>query len=208
MSIVKIAITMALASCYLTYTGLMSKACKYSKYHSTLAFTLSRHLYDPISYPWWNQIEKNLYLGALPLKHMGHFEDLQRLGITDVITINEDFEISIQPDEWTEKGITNHRLVSEDYGPVSQENLSKGSDLINRLLREGACVYVHCKGGVGRSASLIIAKLIKWGTQSGQMFPTATDAINHASTHRPLINLNQKQQLALHEYKENLVQEH
>ncbi len=205
MTIVKIAMAVAAAAtCYLTYAGIMSKAYKYGTYQTTLGYVLSRHLYNPVSYPWWNQIEKNFYLGGLPLKHMGHLEDLQRLGITDVVTINEDFEISIQPDQWAEKGIINHRLVSEDFGPVSQENLSRGADLIHRLLSEGKCVYAHCKGGVGRSASLTIAKLIKWGTQSGQKFNTVNDAINYASTYRPLINLNQKQQLALHTYKENL----
>lgn len=207
MSAIKVTIGMAAAtSCYLAYKGWLGQAYKYSKYQTTLNYILGRHLYDPISYPWWNQIEQGLYLGGLPLKHMPHMEDLQRLGITDVITINEDFEISISAKEWQDRGITNHRFVAEDFLPVSQDQLKTGADLIHQLLMKGRVIYVHCKAGVGRSASLVVAYLIKYGSSSQLKFETINDAIDYASQKRQLINLNHKQRLALHEYKESLGQ--
>jgi protein-tyrosine phosphatase len=120
-------------------------------------------------WPWYHLVDTDLYLGALPLEP--HFEQLtKKLRIGAVLSINQDFELAavtmvgrpVSPAEWKSMDITHLQLSSPDWLPPSLELLDQGADFINTELSEGKKVYVHCKSGVGRSASLVVAYFIKY----------------------------------------------
>lgn len=52
-------------------------------------------------------------------------------------------------------------IRSPDYHPVPGGLLDQGADFINLQIRQGKSVYVHCKSGKGRSASMVAAYLMK-----------------------------------------------
>ncbi len=64
---------------------------------------------------------------------------------------------------------------------------------------EKEVIYVHCKAGRGRSATIVVAYLLKYGTE-GQTFKNFDEAYGFVKKIRPQINLNKNQQSTILEY--------
>jgi protein-tyrosine phosphatase len=123
------------------------------------------------TFNWFNEIEKDkLFLGAIPLKL--HAEKFQNdIKITSVLSVVERFEIysntlageTIRPEDWKTQEINHLWLESPDFQAPSLNLLNIGADFIyeniNILKRN---VYVHCKSGMGRSACMVLAYMIKY----------------------------------------------
>jgi len=115
---------------------------------------------------WWNQIDENIYLGAIPLERFDHENTLKNeLGITAVVSIIEEFERetttlfgkAVSTDVWQR----HLHLSSPDFLPPSIEELDRGADWIKTQVDAGRKVYIHCKSGAGRSPSVVLAYYIK-----------------------------------------------
>lgn len=64
--------------------------------------------------------------------------------------------------EWRSAGVDQLRLSTVDLtGVPSLQNLQRGVDFALRHRERGTSVYVHCKAGRSRSATLVAAYLIK-----------------------------------------------
>ena len=64
--------------------------------------------------------------------------------------------------EWKKLGVDNiHFKVVDMFEAPSQEMLIEGVDFINRKSVDGGVVYVHCKAGRSRSATLVTCYLMK-----------------------------------------------
>lgn len=151
---------------------------------------------------WWTKIEPlNLYLGAIPLKNMGHGEQIAGLGVTKVLSLVEDFELRpgylntpMKAEEWKEKGIGTKQIPAVDFRPLTQEEIKTGVEELALALKEGHTVYVHCKAGHGRSATVVIAYLMQH-----QML-SFDEAFGLVKKLRPEINLNPGQKQAVLDY--------
>jgi protein-tyrosine phosphatase len=167
------------------------------KYEASLAYTKL----NP-SNAWWTKIAPfNIYLGALPLKNEGHLDDIVALGVTDVLSMVEDFELEdgwfnqpIKRADWEDNGIVVKHIQAIDFLPLKQEEIEEGVEYLNASLQEGRTVYVHCKAGRGRSASIVISYLMKY---EGLSFD---EAFAFVKEQRPHINLNQQQRQAIFDY--------
>ncbi len=118
---------------------------------------------------------------------LNHKEILtNHLGVSAVLSVVEDVELNshticgkvVNKEDWTNNSCTNDdndnnktpkstvihlQISSPDFRPPSIENLHKGADfLYNMIHNENRRVYIHCKSGFGRSASMIAAYLIKY----------------------------------------------
>lgn len=122
------------------------------------------------TFAWYSYVDINVFLGAIPI-HSKHYAVMTKgLKIGAVLSINEQYELYastvvgsvITPEEWRTAGISQLILPSRDFLPPSFEVLDKGADYINRQVSEGKKVYCHCKSGMGRSASVVIAYLMKY----------------------------------------------
>ncbi|XP_051709294.1 phosphatidylglycerophosphatase and protein-tyrosine phosphatase 1 isoform X2 [Oryctolagus cuniculus] len=93
---------------------------------------------------WYHRIDPTVLLGALPLRSM-----------------------TLQ--EWKKFGVEQLRLSTVDMtGIPTLANLKKGVQFALKYQALGQCVYVHCKAGRSRSATMVAAYLIqvhKWSPE-------------------------------------------
>jgi protein-tyrosine phosphatase len=166
------------------------------KYEASLAFTQWK------AGPWWSKIEPyNIYLGALPLQNKGHFQQILDLGIHQVISVVEDFEMEdgylnspVKAVDWKKKGIDVKQIKAVDFLPLTREEIKTGIQELAESLKGGKTVYIHCKAGRGRSATIVIAYLMQHQLMS---FDDAFALVQNA---RPQINLNSAQRQAILDY--------
>lgn len=177
-------------------------AYKYITHGSTLGLSLSKHLYDANGNPWFHEIDKNLYLGGVPLSSMGHLQALKQIGITVVISFMEDYEISIKESQWNENDIISYQIKVTDFEAVSPEKMKFGVELIKKSLDKGSKVYLHCKCGRGRSASVMMCYLIKYGLSDGTKLDRIYKAHQYLKQKRSTIALNEKQFLSIDYFME------
>ncbi|MCB1083940.1 MAG: dual specificity protein phosphatase family protein [Simkania sp.] len=167
------------------------------KYEVSLAYTQFT-----ASDKWWSKIEPlNLYLGALPLKNMGHLESIAELGVTDILAIVEDFELEdgwfnspVKEGDWEAYGISIKQIPAVDFSPLTREEIKEGIESLHTLLEDEKTVYIHCKAGRGRSATIVIAYLME------HLGFTFQQAFGYVQASRPQINLNAGQRQAIFDY--------
>jgi protein-tyrosine phosphatase len=151
---------------------------------------------------WWSKIgPHNLYLGGLPLKNAGHLEQIKALGVTHVICLVEDFELEngwlnqpIQKSDWEAAGIEVIYVPAVDFTPLPHKTIETVVEKLTALLKDGKTPYLHCKRGVGRSASIVVAYFMQ---AEGLSYDKAHAYVKQ---YRPDINLNASQQQAILRY--------
>jgi hypothetical protein len=161
----------------------------------------------------------NLYLGALPTIAENNIQQdfinkLKKENITAVLSIVEDFEFDpkFSLANFTGQNFGNHYwpisskvlkhlnieqkiIKTSDHMPVQLKDIITGVEFINQNLLKDKNVYVHCKVGRGRSATIIIAYLMKYNCLH------YIQAMKHVKSIRTHINLNKEQLKALENYQ-------
>lgn len=133
-------------------------------------FVLVHHIEEQLGiFQWYTLVDDNLILGAIPMQDQ-KVESFQKLNISAVISIVQPWELEsctmiglpIHSDEWKKAGIRQYILPSPDFIPPPFDVLDEGAKILDRHLSNSERVYVHCKSGVGRSASVVLAYLLKF----------------------------------------------
>ncbi|XP_061620771.1 phosphatidylglycerophosphatase and protein-tyrosine phosphatase 1 isoform X2 [Phyllopteryx taeniolatus] len=95
----------------------------------------------------------------------GHKILVETENVRGVITMNENYETKHfcnSAEEWQAAGVEQLRLSTVDLtGVPSLENLHRGVEFALQHREKGNSVYVHCKAGRSRSATLAAAYLIR-----------------------------------------------
>ncbi len=119
--------------------------------------------------------------------------------------MNEDYELKMfsnTAEDWKKLGMNNFlQLATTDiFESPSIEKLSKGVDFINDIIAADpqASIYVHCKAGRTRSATLVGCYLM---TRNGL---SPEDAVELMRQKRPHILLHSKQWQALRDFNKQL----
>ncbi|EAA06392.5 AGAP000617-PA [Anopheles gambiae str. PEST] len=159
---------------------------------------------------WYDRIDENVILGALPFRSVAQ-EMVQKENIKAVVSMNEDYELwafSNNKARWAKLGVEFLQLETTDiFESPCQEKLWKGVNFMNRFLpandrmallpaapgelAEPGTIYVHCKAGRTRSATLVGCYLIMKNGWSPEQ------AVEHMRQCRPHILLRSKQWEAL-----------
>jgi atypical dual specificity phosphatase len=108
---------------------------------------------------WWDWIDEWVLLGALPGE--AHVAELKAAGIGAVI--NTCSETCGPVKQYENAGIEQLHLPTVDFTPPKIEDVRKAVDFIHQQIRHGRKVYVHCKAGRGRSATVVLCYLISKG---------------------------------------------
>lgn len=107
---------------------------------------------------WYDRIDDTVILGALPFRSMTeHLIDKEQ--VKGVVSMNEDYELymfSNSGDEWKKKEVEFLQLSTRDiFEAPCQEKLVEGVKFIRKFGDVNQSVYVHCKAGRTRSATLV-----------------------------------------------------
>lgn len=113
---------------------------------------------------WFNRIDDTVILGALPFR--GMIDQLVgEENVRGVVSMNEDFELMFwvpTEDEWNSKEVEFLQLSTTDiFEAPSEEKLVRGVEFIQKKHQKGHSVYVHCKAGRTRSATLVGCYLMR-----------------------------------------------
>ena len=129
--------------------------------------------------------DRGIYLGALPLEEMGYKEWLNQFAVLSIVESFEEETTTIvgkcvQFDRTREQI---KKIDTPDFVPLSIENLDQAADWIDEQVKnvERRRILIHCKSGVGRSASALAAYYIKYEKK------TVEEARNFMAGKRPYI---------------------
>ncbi|EDV53969.1 phosphatidylglycerophosphatase and protein-tyrosine phosphatase 1 [Drosophila erecta] len=167
---------------------------------------------------WYDRIDEHVILGALPFRSQAN-DLIEKENMKAVVSMNEDYELtafSNNTEKWRKLGIEFLQLATTDiFESPNQEKLFRGVEFINKFLpvkqridglsssyqpENVGSVYVHCKAGRTRSATLVGCYLMM---KNGW---TPDQAVDHMRQCRPHILLHTKQWDALRLFYTNNVQ--
>ncbi len=108
---------------------------------------------------WWNRIDPHVILGALPLARDA--AALKAEGVTGIVNMCEEYRGPIK--RYQELGIEQLWLPTVDFTHPTEEFVTAGAEFIQRHAQQGGTVYVHCKAGRARSATIVLWWLVRFG---------------------------------------------
>lgn len=153
---------------------------------------------------WWDRIDNKVILGALPFRSEYTKQLVEKEKLGGVVSMNEDYELQLfshQAEGWKGLGVKFLQLPTTDiFEAPDQAKLSKGVQFIHEFLPTDQSVYVHCKAGRTRSATLVGCYLMAANNWSPE------EAVEHMRRMRPHILLHRKQWDALREYHQLNIQ--
>jgi atypical dual specificity phosphatase len=108
---------------------------------------------------WWDWVDDDVLLGALPFP--ADVPKLKSIGIGAVI--NTCCEYAGPLELYAQAGIETLYIPTIDFTPPSIEDLRTAVAFMHAQIAKGRKVYVHCKAGRGRSATVVMCYLISKG---------------------------------------------
>lgn len=192
---------------YVTVLALAALEVYHSKdqlvYEVPLAYATLREKFDS-SWKWYHQIipptegRGAVFLGALPLKNLGHHETFKDFAILSLVqdpelTTLTPWSDPVTPEDWDKLGTRHKQIPTRDLQPVPVEKLWEAVPFIEEQTSLGKSVYVHCKAGRTRSATAVISFLLyRWkieGKLSKDLKIDTANAIAFVKKIRPRIFL-------------------
>lgn len=108
---------------------------------------------------YWTPIDDTVILGCAPMGFLGHPQQLHKLGVRGVV--NMCTEYSGPTSYYADIGIKQLRLPTVDHFEPSLDQMNEAVKFIEQHKALGNKVYVHCKAGHGRAASIALCWLMK-----------------------------------------------
>ena len=105
---------------------------------------------------WWDAVDETTIIGALPFA--SHVEEFKSMGVTGVVNTCEEYPGPVA--EYEAAGIEQLRLPTIDFTHPSLESVQEAVDFVQRHADAGGRVYIHCKAGRARSATVVVCWLI------------------------------------------------
>jgi atypical dual specificity phosphatase len=127
---------------------------------------------------WWDHIDQQVILGARPFRRDAR--RLQAAGVTGVVNMCEEYVGPMH--EYARLGIEQLYLPTIDFNHPLEEHVDAGADFIERHVAAGGVVYVHCKAGRARSATIVLWWLVKY------RYMAPEEAQRHLEQYRKHIN--------------------
>lgn len=182
-------------------------------YEASLLKTIFFNTLSQNRFPWYNEIiPGKLILGAIPLKNYDHIDILvKQEGVKSVLSLVEQFEFKdslfsepVSETDWSAAGVAQYLIQTPDFKPLSLNDIHDSVEYLRNQISKNRKVYVHCKAGKGRSATIVACYLLKYGNSKHNLAINSSErAIAHLKSLRK-INLNAKQEQAVVNYSRHL----
>ena len=105
----------------------------------------------------FSRITPNIYVG--PQFRQSGKQRLESLGISASLNLRAEFDDRVRHLELTQHCY----LPTEDDHAPTLPQLEQGIQFIHKIVGQGGCVYIHCRGGIGRAPTMTAAYLIDQG---------------------------------------------
>lgn len=106
---------------------------------------------------WWDRIDDHLIVGALPLSV--DVPKLAEQGVTAVVNTCEEYGGPVEA--YRQYGIRQLRIPTIDFTHPALQDVNEAVAFIDEVVDDGGTVYVHCKAGRARSATVALCWMIK-----------------------------------------------
>lgn len=106
---------------------------------------------------WWDRVDENVIVGALP-----HAKDVPRWAddnVTGVVNTCDEYGGPVQ--QYKQAGIEQFRMPTIDFTHPHIDDVEQAVKFIAKHAEAGGTVYVHCKAGRARSATVACCWLIE-----------------------------------------------
>lgn len=105
---------------------------------------------------WWNRVDQHVILGALPFS--SSVEPLYRDGVRAVVNTCEEYAGPVR--QYNQFKMEQLRIPTLDFTPPTLDDIHRAVNFMQSQIERGQTVYVHCKAGRGRSATVVLCWLM------------------------------------------------
>ena len=107
---------------------------------------------------WWDRIDAHVIVGAYPFSR--DVAGLHAEGVRGVVNTCEEYCGPIV--EYERHGIEQLRIPTTDFTHPKLEDVQEAVEFVQRHVEHNDTVYIHCKAGRARSATVAICWLMKY----------------------------------------------
>ncbi|CAB3404732.1 unnamed protein product [Caenorhabditis bovis] len=135
-------------------------------FYPSLGYNLLRNYVQPQKWTWYNRVDDTLLIGALPFKSMKD-ELVNKENVGGVVCCTEEFELKaafqgMQEEDWKKEGVEFFAIPMKDFtGTAARPQIHEAVLFMEGIAAKGKSVYVHCKAGRTRSATVATCYLMK-----------------------------------------------
>jgi atypical dual specificity phosphatase len=106
---------------------------------------------------WWDPIDPHVIVGAFPFAR--DVEKLAALGVKGVVNTCDEYPGPVA--EYERFGIEQFYMPTIDFTHPSLEDVTGAVEFIEGKVGQNETVYIHCKAGRARSATVALCWLMK-----------------------------------------------
>ncbi|MEM7202983.1 MAG: dual specificity protein phosphatase family protein [Planctomycetota bacterium] len=121
----------------------------------TLAYNLVMSRLAP-KRRWWDRVDEHVILGALPLPMF--VSKMAAEGVRAVVNTCAEYRGPVTA--YGRHHIEQLRIPCLDFTPPKLEDIERAIDFMREHAARGETIYVHCKAGRGRSATVVLCWLV------------------------------------------------
>ncbi|MEM6469025.1 MAG: phosphatidylglycerophosphatase and protein-tyrosine phosphatase 1 family protein [Planctomycetota bacterium] len=107
---------------------------------------------------WWDPIDPHVILGAYPFA--SDVASLRGEGVRAVVNTCEEYLGPVEA--YAQHGIEQLHIPTTDFTLPSLDDVEAAVEFIQKYKLQNDCVYIHCKAGRARSATVAMCWLMKY----------------------------------------------
>lgn len=105
---------------------------------------------------WWDEVVPGVYLGAIPL--FCHVPHLSKIGVSAVVNCCDEYAGPMKTYE--KYGIEQLHVPITDFVAPTLKEIELAVHWMQNRHQQGQKIYVHCKAGRARSATMVLCYLV------------------------------------------------
>lgn len=136
---------------------------------------------------WWDSIDPYVIVGARP--SASDVQAMHDAGVRAVVNTCEEYAGPI--DQYNEHGIIQLHIPTTDFTHPKLQDVIDAVEFVQQHAEAGETVYIHCKAGRARSATVALCWLMKYRSMSAaegqELLLKCRPHVNPRLTKRPVV---------------------